>query len=68
MNGIEKELEGTVRVVRLDIASNLGKSVAQRYGVSAVPTVLVLDGEGEVVHRESGIPDREDVVARARVA
>lgn len=65
MNGIEKDLEGTARVVRLDIASDLGKTVAERYGVSAVPTVVVLDGYGEVTHRESGIPDREEVVAAA---
>lgn len=68
MNGIEKELEGTARVIRLDIGSELGRSVAGRYGVASVPTTLVLDGAGEVVHRETGIPDRQEVVARASAA
>lgn len=68
VNGIEEDLEGTARVIRLDIASDRGKQVAGRYGVEAVPTIVVLDGEGEVVHRESGKPDREEVVSRAAAA
>jgi thiol-disulfide isomerase/thioredoxin len=68
VNGIEQELEGTARVIRLDIASELGKSAAGRYGVSSVPTTLVLDDTGEVVHRESGVPDRGTVVDRAKAA
>ena len=66
VNGIEEDLEGTARVIRLDIGSEPGKSVARRYEVTSVPTVLVLDGRGEVVHRETGHPDREAVVDRAR--
>lgn len=68
MNGIEKDLEGTARVIRLDIGSDLGKSAAGRYGVSSVPTTLVIDGGGDVVHRESGMPSRKEVVARTRAA
>lgn len=68
VNGIEQDLEGAVDVIRLDIGSELGKSAAGRYGVTAVPTTLVLDGEGEVVHRDSGMPSRGDVVAKARAA
>lgn len=68
VNGIEEDLEGIARVLRLDIGSKLGKEAASRFGVSSVPTMLVLDGAGEVVHRESGRPDREEVVARARAA
>lgn len=65
---IEKELEGTARVINLDIASEVGKAVAGRYGVSSVPTTLVLGPGGDVVHRESGLPDRDEVVARATAA
>ncbi|MFW6193762.1 MAG: hypothetical protein ACOC83_09780 [Gemmatimonadota bacterium] len=55
-------------MIRLDISSEIGKEAAGRYGVSVVPTIVVVDGDGEVVHRESGKPDREEVVARARAA
>ena len=64
MNGIEKDLQGTARVIRLDINSELGRTGADAYGVTSVPTTLVLDGGGKVVHRETGIPDRGDVVRR----
>ncbi len=63
MNGIEKDLEGTARVIRLDIASDLGKSAAGRFGVTSVPTTLVLDAAGELAHRESGLPSRKEIVA-----
>lgn len=68
MNGIEKDLEGTARVIRLDINSEVGKAGAGTYGVTSVPTTLVLDGAGDVLHRETGIPSRKEVVARARSA
>lgn len=63
MNGIEKDLEGTARVVRLDIGSDLGKSAAGRFGVTSVPTTLVLDAAGELAHRETGLPSRKEIVA-----
>lgn len=66
VNGIEEDLEGTAPVVRLDIGSELGKEAARRYDVTSVPAILVLDGGGEVVHRTSGVPDRDEVVQRAR--
>ena len=66
VNGIEKDLEGTARVIRLDISSRLGKEGAKAYGVTSVPTTVVIDGAGKMVHRESGLPDREGVVAQAR--
>ena len=68
MNGIQKDLEGTATVIRLDISSEVGRSAAETYGVTSVPTTLVLNGSDEVVHRESGIPSRKEVVRRARAA
>lgn len=68
VNGIEQDLKDSAPVIRLDIGSDMGKAVAGRFGVAGVPTVLVLDGDGNVVHRESGVPSRKDVVASARAA
>jgi len=68
VDGIEKDLEDTARVIRLDISSELGKSVAGSYGVTSVPTTLVLDGTGEEVYRDTGLPSRKKVVARAKAA
>lgn len=66
VNGIEEELEGVARVIRLDIQSRGGRSAAGRFDVTGVPATLLLDGSGEVVHRESGVPSRQEMVERAR--
>jgi thioredoxin-related protein len=66
VDGIEKDLEGTARVIRLSVVSELGSQVAQRYGVRGVPTIVVLDGEGQVVAQSTGLPDRADLVAQVK--
>ena len=64
VDGIEKDLEGTARVIRLSVTSQLGSQMAQRYGVRGVPTIVVLDGAGEVVLRSVGVPDRAGLVVQ----
>jgi thioredoxin-related protein len=62
VDGIERELEGQARVIRLSLLSGLGRSVAQRYRVRGVPTILIFDGNGDVVEQRSGIPNQQRVV------
>ena len=38
--------------VLVDLSSG-GSEVASRYGVTSIPTILVVDGEGKVLHRAS---------------
>jgi len=64
VDGIEKDLEGTARVIRLSVVSESGSQVAQRYGVRGVPTIVVLDGTGQVVAQSAGLPDRAELVAQ----
>jgi len=64
VDGIEKDLEGTARVIRLSLVSELGSQVAQRYGVRGVPTIVVLDGTGQVAAQSMGLPDRGELVAQ----
>jgi thioredoxin-related protein len=54
VNGIEKDLEGRAAVLRLDMLSDVGRSAAKQYGVKAVPTLLLFDGQGNVVLRQTG--------------
>jgi thioredoxin-related protein len=63
VDGLERELEGQARVVRLSVLSPLGREVAQRYGVMGVPTFLVFDGQGDLIGREVGLPDRSKIKA-----
>ena len=66
VDGIEKDLEGTAKVIRLSVTSQVGNLMAQRYGVRGVPTIVVLDGEGEVITVSVGVPDRANLVAQVQ--
>lgn len=62
VDGLEKKLEGKAEVVRLDLMSKVGRQAARRYGVRAVPTLVVIDGQGNVVHGQAGIPRSGQVI------
>jgi len=66
VDGIEKDLEGTAQVIRLSVTSQAGSLVAQRYGVRSVPTIVVLDGTGEVVTTSVGLPARANLVTQVQ--
>jgi hypothetical protein len=64
VDGIEKDLAGRARVVRVSLGSPAGRELRQRHGISGIPTLFVFDGRGELVHRDTGRPQREAIVAR----
>jgi thioredoxin-related protein len=49
-------------VVRVNLMSSMGMELARRYGVRASPTLLVFDGEGEVVYSQAGLPSMPAIV------
>jgi thioredoxin-related protein len=61
VDGLERELEGQARVVRLSALNAMGQEVAQRYGVRGVPTFLIFDGQGELIGRQVGFPNRSEI-------
>ena len=61
MDGLERELDGRARVVRLSILSRAGRGVARRYGVTGLPTFLVFDSQGDLIGRDAGFPDRSRI-------
>jgi thioredoxin-related protein len=63
VDGLERELEGQARVVRLSVMSQMGREIARRYDVRGVPTFLVFDGQGELVGRQVGFPNRSEIRA-----
>ena len=63
MDGIELDLEGQAQVLRLGVMDSVGGGLAMRYGVRGVPTLVVLNGAGEVVLKQTGVLDRAAVVA-----
>lgn len=63
MDRLEEELEGTFKVIRIDVGSQLGSHVRQKYDGGFVPLFLIIDREGKVVFRQSGsVPKQEDIV------
>ncbi len=62
MDGIEKDLAGKARLIRLNVPDRVGRKAAGQYQVGMVPTLVILDSDGQVRYRRSGIPNRGEVV------
>ena len=63
MDGIERDLEGKAEVLRLGVMGGVGRELAVRYGVRRVPTLVLLDGNGDLVLTQAGSPRRGEIVA-----
>ena len=61
MDRLEKDLEGTVQVLRLSAWSSVGRQLGSRFGVRGVPTFLLFDGTGQLVHYQVGRLDADRV-------
>ena len=64
MDGLERDLKGKSAVLRLDVASQLGRQVGGHFGIRGVPTLLVVDGNGQVVLTQVGLLRPAEVQAR----
>ena len=47
----------------LSVTDGVGGQLALRYGVRGVPTMVLLDGDGEVVYARAGSPNRGEIMA-----
>jgi len=65
VDGIERRLAGKASVVRLDVMSEIGRQAAGRFSVRAVPTVIVLDGDGQVALSQAGRIKAAEIEATA---
>ena len=61
VNRLASQLRGRAVLIRVDVATSTGLALAQMYNVRATPTLLVFDGQGEVVFVHVGIPDARAV-------
>jgi thioredoxin-related protein len=64
---LENDLKGQATILRLDLTSQVGRDSARIYDVKLVPTFLVFDGRGQVVLRQTGMPDTEAIRAEITV-
>ena len=54
VDGIEKETQGRLVVIRVDIQSNTGRSLAPLYGFQYTPTFIFFDARGKELWRVVG--------------
>ena len=52
---LERELDGKAEVIRLDMMSGVGRQAAAVFGVRVVPTLVVVDGQGQVSLTQVGL-------------
>ena len=63
MDRLELELTDHFLVIRLDVLSDVGKYVRQKYQGGVVPTFIVFDKAGNEVWRHSGsVPELETIL------
>lgn len=60
---IENQLGQKAVLVRVDVGTDAGLQIAQRYGIRAIPSLLVLDSGGVVVYSHTGVPGAAAVLA-----
>ncbi len=65
VDGIERELAGRVRVIRLSMMSGVGRQAAARFGVHGLPTFVILGPDGSEAARHVGIPSKARLVEEA---
>lgn len=63
VDGLERELRGRAAVYRLNVSSAETVEVAGYYGLHGLPTLLVLDGQGELVLRQVGRLQKDAVLS-----
>lgn len=63
MDRLERQLDGQAEVVRVNLMSSMGMTLARKYGVRASPTLLVFDGAGKVIYSQAGLPDEPAIVS-----
>lgn len=60
---LETNLAGKAEVIRLDLLSGVGREAARQYGIRAVPSLVVVDGQGDVVYGAYGLPSSNQIIA-----
>lgn len=64
VDGLDKQLAGRVRIVRVDINTPNGKKVATKVGLDMVPLFIGYDGKGLQRWRINRVPNRAELWSR----
>ena len=58
---LEGEFSDKVNFHRINIQSNKGKKLAERYNVTLVPTFIFINKTGKIIYRKAGTVPKKDV-------
>ena len=63
VDGLERELAGRARVVRLNVDDRAGAEARARFGTEKVPAIILLDADGVQRYRTEGkLPRRQAIL------
>ncbi|HFC12728.1 MAG TPA: thioredoxin [Anaerolineae bacterium] len=51
----------TLNTIFVDLLSPIGRKVSTEFNVQVVPTVLLFDGNGTLLHRTNGAPNKKEL-------
>ena len=54
--------------VKMDMEGDVGRRLARQYRVMVYPTLLFVDGDGEVVHRSAGYQNAQQLISLSKAA
>ena len=57
VDGIERQHQGSLIGIRVNVQDPVGKEVGARYGFEYTPTFLLFDGQGRQIMRSVGAID-----------
>jgi len=61
VDGIEREWQGRLSVIRLDIQEASGRTLSRELGAMYTPTFILFDGQGREVFRSVGRLDPSEL-------
>jgi thioredoxin-related protein len=63
VDGLEQDMRGELKVVRLDVNSEAGRELGARWRAGFTPTFILFDGAGREIWRGLGALDPDTVRA-----
>ncbi len=67
VNGIPEQTNGSVEVIHLNSLVGAGREAAGLYSVRAMPATGLVDRQGQLLERESGLPDAGRLIGNVGV-
>jgi thioredoxin-like negative regulator of GroEL len=61
VDGIEQEFRGKAEVIRLNVDELENERIQQTYGVCGHPSIVIVDGDGQVTERFLGAVPAESL-------